>query len=161
MQGRAFFLRADDIVLTVTDHDNAGLIGQADGVQRVGDDLGLVGAGLVKVAPQMAVKYCARSKCSMMRRAYSSGLLVASTSWQPRACRSASSAGMPGVDLILKQALVWEILPEGRHGAVGVGIVQAAEIVERIDQRRAKGSGAGWLRRARGCRSCGSRTAPS
>ena len=28
--GQGVFLRADDIVLTVTDHDNASLIGQAD-----------------------------------------------------------------------------------------------------------------------------------
>ena len=30
--GQGVFFRADDIVLTVTDHDNASLIGQADGV---------------------------------------------------------------------------------------------------------------------------------
>ena len=46
--GQAVLFGTQHIMLAVPDHDNTGLVGNACGFQCVGNDLGLVGAGLIQ-----------------------------------------------------------------------------------------------------------------
>ena len=46
--GQAVLFGTQHIMLAVTDHDKAGLVGDARSFQCVGNDLGLVGAGLIQ-----------------------------------------------------------------------------------------------------------------
>ena len=46
--GQAVLFGTQHIMLAVADHDKAGLVGDARSFQRVGNDLGLAGAGLIQ-----------------------------------------------------------------------------------------------------------------
>lgn len=86
---------ARDVVAAVADHDGAR--GIARPPQRGADDGGFIGARAVAgCEPQMAVKYCARSKCSRMRTAIGSGFEVAMRSVSPVSRNAARKAAMPG-----------------------------------------------------------------